>query len=136
MRILCDQPAVDLLAPMLLRPAPEDRPSCLYYAASAPFQTTLVLWNGWTLEALVNAVVEAQSTYGFGEPGLVLPGYEGRLHRHIEVFQPVNEPADIALCQLITTGPRAETDSVAIRTPAPGIDLARWTAQRQVYHRV
>ena len=132
MRILFDPPAVALLAPMLTRPAPENRPPYRCYAAGAPFQTTLELGNCLALEWLVNAVVEAQCTYAFGEPGFVLPGNQGRLHRHITVLGLIDEPADIALGQLITTGPRAETDAAAIRTPAPDIDLARWTAQRQM----
>ena len=136
MRILFDQNAIGLLVPLSACQAPDDGPPHRCYAACAPYQTTLDLLPGCALENLANGVADAHCTYSFGDPGNVLPGNEGRLHRHIVVLGPTNEPADIALCQLITTGPRAETDSVVIRTPAPGIDLARWTERRQDYQRL
>jgi hypothetical protein len=136
MRILLDQPALALLVPMQLRQSLENHPLCRCYAAGAPLQTTLELWNGLALDTLVNRVVEAECTYGFGEPGSVLPGYEGRLHRYIQVFEPIDAQSDIDLWQLMLTGPRAETDAAAIPTTGPRIDLARWTARRQVDHRL
>jgi len=136
MRILFDQNAIGLLVPLSPCEAQDDGSAHRRYAACAPYQTLLDLLPAGALEALANRVVEAHCTYSFGEAGAVLAGNEGRLHRHIVALAPTNEPADIALSQLISTGPRAETDSVAIRTPAPGIDLARCTERRQVYQRL
>ena len=136
MKILVDQPAVAMLVQMQPRPARADHSPYGCFAASAPYQTTLELWNNQTLPALVNTVVEAQSTYCFGEAGYVLPGHEGRLHRYIEVFGPLAGPSDITLSQLILTGPRAETDGAAVRSSLGVANLAHSTAQRQMGGRV
>src|SRR5260221_9321255 len=132
MRVLWDQPGLALLAPRLLRQALENSLACRWYAARVPFQTTVELCNRLDLDTLAGGVVEAVSTYGFGEPGLVWPGHEGRLHHHIQLFGRVEGRPDITLSQLVTTGPRIETDAAAIPMTGPAIDLARWTARRQV----
>jgi len=136
MRILLDQTGLALLTLRLQRAAQPDEPPCRCFAATAPLQTTVELWNQQTLETLANAVVEAVCTYGFGEPGVAWPEYEGRLHRHMQLFERCAAPADIALSQLILTGPRAETDAAAIPPTSPTIDLARWTAQRPLERRL
>jgi hypothetical protein len=136
MRILIDQPAVALLLQMQPRPARADHTPYACYAANAPYQTTLELWNNQSLPALVNTTVEAQSTYCFGEAGYVLAGNEGRLHRYIEVFGPVSGPSDITLSQLVLTGPRAETDGAAVRSSLGVANLAQSTAQRQMGGRI
>ena len=135
MRILLDSAGLALLAPRQQRESLEGGPKYWCFASRLPHQTTVEVWPDLTLGALANMVVEAGVTYGFGEPGLAWPGCEGRLHRHIQIYEPVEDVPDLTLSQLILTGPRAETDAAAIPMTGPAIDLARWTARRPLERR-